>query len=309
MDEARDGGKLWRIRSGIDHGAKMSKVSVHEIVVFILMAVATSSIAYAQKIPAHAEGLEETLVSVQLDANRKQSGVYSIKSGTKDHAILAVLLPGYPSVVRPVVSDGVMVGSRLTGNFLIRARRHLADSDIALLTVDCHSDSGDYCSSGYQASKERQRDVQMLIDSVKQQNPSLTKVWMIGTSMGTISSSFMPLHQPNAYAGAIHTASITEPYARNSYSELADFDYRKSGIPQFFVHHRDDPCRLTTHEGAERIAKKFNFPLLTVYGGSGFQGNPCEAQTQHGFKGVERQTMLAIAKIMKSGRADSLELR
>ena len=287
----------------------MNNVLNKKIIVFIFMGMVSSTPSFAQKIPVHAEGLTEALVSVQLDANRKQSGVYSIKSGTKDHTVLAVLLPGYPSVVRPVVSDGSMVSSKLTGNFLIRARRQLADSEIALLTVDCHSESGDYCSSGYQASKERQRDVQMLIDSVRQQNPSLAKVWLIGTSMGTISSSFMPIYQPNAYAGAIHTASITEPYARNSYRELADFDYRKSGTPQFFIHHREDPCQLTTYEGAERIAKKFNIPLVAVYGGSGFQGDPCGALTQHGFRGMERQTMLTIARIMKTGGAESLEVR
>ena len=287
----------------------MNNVLNKKIIVFIFMGMVSSTPSFAQKVPVHAEGLTEALVSVQLDANRKQSGVYSIKSGTKDHTVLAVLLPGYPSVVRPVVSDGSMVSSKLTGNFLIRARRQLADSEIALLTVDCHSESGDYCSSGYQASKERQRDVQMLIDSVRQQNPSLAKVWLIGTSMGTISSSFMPIYQPNAYAGAIHTASITEPYARNSYRELADFDYRKSGTPQFFIHHREDPCQLTTYEGAERIAKKFNIPLVAVYGGSGFQGDPCGALTQHGFRGMERQTMLTIARIMKTGGAESLEVR
>lgn len=301
--------KPWIRIDGIDKDSKMNNVLNKKIIVFIFMGMVSSTPSFAQKIPVHAEGLTEALVSVQLDANRKQSGVYSIKSGTKDHTVLAVLLPGYPSVVRPVVSDGSMVSSKLTGNFLIRARRQLADSEIALLTVDCHSESGDYCSSGYQASKERQRDVQMLIDSVRQQNPSLAKVWLIGTSMGTISSSFMPIYQPNAYAGAIHTASITEPYARNSYRELADFDYRKSGTPQFFIHHREDPCQLTTYEGAERIAKKFNIPLVAVYGGSGFQGDPCGALTQHGFRGMERQTMLTIARIMKTGGAESLEVR
>lgn len=266
--------------------------------------------AWSQPVPAHAEGLLEEMITVTLpDGKRTQSGVYSVRQGTSNHTRLAVLLPGYPSVVRPVVAGGVMQSARLTGNFLIRARRHLVDETIATLIVDCHSDSGDYCSGGYQASADRQRHVQQLIDAVKERYPTLTQVWLVGTSMGTLSSSFMPVHDPKAYAGAIHTASITEPYAPNSYRELAGFDYRRSGVPQFFVHHKNDPCTLTTWSGAKRIADQYQFPLITVHGGSGFQGHPCMALTEHGFRGMEVQTMRLLARLVKTGQADQLELK
>jgi len=266
--------------------------------------------SFAQSVPTHAEGLREEIVTVTLvEGKKSQSGVYSVKQGTSKHTRLAVLLPGYPSVVRPVVTDGVMQSSKLTGNFLIRSRRHLADDVIATLIVDCHSDSGDYCTGGYQASIDRQQDVQKLIDAVKERNPSLQDVWLIGTSMGTISSSFMPVHAPKRYAGAIHTASITEPYVSNSYRELANFDYRKSGVPQFFIHHKNDPCSLTTWSGAKRISEQFNFPLITVLGGSGFQGHPCMAYTEHGFRGMEVVTMRAIGNLIKTGKVDQLELK
>jgi len=265
---------------------------------------------FAQSVPAHAEGLQEELVSVTLaDGKRTQSGVYSIKKGTTKHTRLAVLLPGYPSVVRPVVADGVMQSARQAGNFLIRSRRHLADEAIATLVVDCHSDSGDYCSSGYQASAERQRDVQRLIDAVRERYSSIEEVWLIGTSMGTISSSFMPIHDPKLYAGAIHTASITEPRVPNSFRELANFDYSRSGVPQFFVHHKNDPCSLTTWAGAKRISDRHNIPLITVLGGSGFQGHPCMAHTEHGFKGMEAVTMSAIGRLVKTGKAEQLEVK
>lgn len=265
---------------------------------------------FAQLVPVHAEGLQEELVTVTLaDGKRTQSGVYSIKLGTTQHTRLAVLLPGYPSVVRPVVSDGLMQSSRLTGNFLIRSRRHLADEAIATLIVDCHSESGDYCSSSYQASAERQRDVQRLIDNVRERYSSIEEVWLIGTSMGTISSSFMPIHDPKPYAGAIHTASITEPEVPNSYRELAKFDYSRSGVQQFFVHHKNDPCFLTTWNGAKRISDKYNIPLITVLGGNGFQGKPCMAHTEHGFKGMEALTMSAIGRLVKTGRANQLEVK
>ena len=83
----------------------------------------SATVSYAQNVPEHAQGLNEELVSVDLSDNKKQVGVYSIKKGFSNPAKLAVLLPGYPSVVRPVVENGVMTGSKLNGNFLIRARR------------------------------------------------------------------------------------------------------------------------------------------------------------------------------------------
>jgi hypothetical protein len=268
----------------------------------------SATVSLAQNIPEHAQGLNEELVSVDLSENKKQVGVYSIKKGSSNPTKLAVLLPGYPSVVRPVVENGVMTTSKLNGNFLIRSRRFLVDEYVASLIVDCQSESGDYCASNYQASKQRQEDVDKLISEIKKRTPSITEVWLVGTSMGTISSSFMPLHNPTAYAGAVHTASITEPYARGSYRELGGFDYKKSQVPQFFVHHINDPCGLTTYSGAKSIAEKYGVALVTVSGGTGFQGPACAAFTEHGFRGKEKEVMNAVTAIIKTGKSSQLDI-
>lgn len=285
-------------------------ISMRFVLIPTLVAMIGSGtgLARAQGIPAHAQGLKEELVAVDLTAGVKQAGVLSLKAGALKPTRLAVLLPGYPSVVRPVVENGVMTGSKLSGNFLIRARRQLADEAIATLVVDCHSDSGDYCSSAYQASKERQQHVQKLIDEVRRRTPSIQEVWLVGTSMGTISSSFMPVHAPTSYRGAIHTAAITEPFVRNSYRELAGFDYGQTKVPQFFVHHKNDPCYLTTWSGAKSISDKYGAKLVTVTGGSGFRGDACEAFSEHGFRGKEQEVMAAIATIIKTGAVSSLNV-
>jgi hypothetical protein len=266
------------------------------------------AVGYAQNVPVHAQGLSEELISVDLTGNKKQVGVFSIKKGFDKPTKLAVLLPGSPSVVRPIVENGVMTGSKLTGNFLIRGRRFLVDESVASLIVDCQSESGDYCASYYQASKQRQEDVDKLIAEVKTRSPSITEVWLVGTSMGTISSSYMPLHNPAGYAGAIHTAAITDPYAKGSYRELGGFDYKKSSTAQFFVHHISDPCALTTYPSAKSISEKYGITLVTVSGGSGFQGPACEALTEHGFRGKEKEVMNAITAIIKTGKASQLEI-
>lgn len=286
----------------------MKNLSRHFYNVFVVSVLIQTAVALAQNIPEHAQGLTEELIVVNVSENKKQVGVYSIKKGSRNPKKLAVLLPGYPSVVRPVVENGVMTSSKLNGNFLIRARRHLVDETVASLVVDCQSESGEYCSSSYQASKQRQEDVDLLISEIKKLTPSITEVWLVGTSMGTISSSFMPIHNASAYAGAVHTAAITEPYARGSYRELGGFDYKKSTIPQIFIHHISDPCALTTYSGAKLIAEKFDATLVTVSGGTGFQGPACAAFTEHGFRGKEREVMNALNAIIKTGKPSQFEI-
>lgn len=277
-------------------------------IITLVLVLGLTNPSHAQSIPDHAQGLKELLVVVNLTETKKQAGVFSTKIGVDKPSKLAVLLPGSPSVVRPVVENGVMVSSKLTGNFLIRARQWLPDETIATLVVDCQSESGNDCPGSYQASKERQQDVQKLINEVRKEFPSIKEVWLVGTSMGTISSSFMPTYDSEAYAGAIHTSTITEPYAKHSYRELGGFDYNKTKIPQFFIHHKNDPCPLTTYSSAKSISQKFNLPLISVTGGSDFEGFPCQAFTQHGFKGKEKEVMKVIAEIINTGSTSQLEI-
>jgi hypothetical protein len=268
------------------------------------IALINSASAQSTTTPEHAIGLKEQLISVELSPGIQQQGVLSLAANSTVPTRLAVLFPGYPSVVRPVVEGRSMTSSKLSGNFLIRSRRHLATDAIATLIVDCHSDSGDYCSSSYQASSKRHQDVLKLIQEVKKQYPSIQEIWALGTSMGTVSSSFALTHEPSIYKGAIHTASITEPYARNSYPELRNFDYAKPN--HIFIHHQNDPCFLTTHSGAKSISEKYKRPLITVTGGSGFSGDACKAFTEHGFRGKEKEVMTVIGKILMTGQVETL---
>jgi len=270
---------------------------------FFYLCLTASTFVNAQT-PSSSENLLEQLVTVDLQGGAKQEGVLSLKNNASQPTHLAVLLPGYPSVVRPVLENNEMISSRLKGNFLIRARQHLVSNELATLVVDCRSDSGDYCSSSYQSSLMRHQDVAQLVQLVKQIKPSIKNIWIVGTSMGTISSSFMSTYEPYIYNGAIHTASITEPYSRNSYRELGGFDYKKSKIPQIFIHHRDDPCYLTTYSGAKSITDKFGLALVTVVGSSNISGLACNAFTEHGFRGKEKEVMTAIQKIISTGKVD-----
>jgi hypothetical protein len=47
--------------------------------------------------------------------------------------------------------------------------------------------------------------------------------------------------------------------------------------------------------------------LITVTGGSGFRGDACNAYTEHGFRGKEKEVMTAIGKIMITGQVVPIE--
>jgi hypothetical protein len=192
-----------------------------------------------------------------------------------------------------------MMNSPLLGNFLIRARRHLVTEQVMTLLVDCHSQMGDVCRPEYQSSKDRYKHVKAVIDAARAKFPAVKEVYLISTSMGSISSAFIALNGQKEFAGVIHTASI-DPTAPKSYVQLNDFDYSAIKIPQAFIHHVEDPCPVTPFSYFRTVSEKYKVPLVSVTGGSDFRGLPCQAFTQHGFRGKEFEVMKHVLKMLNS---------
>lgn len=279
------------------------------LIVLVLFLTSPAATVAQNRVQANADALYEKLISADLVDGVKQQAVLTTRTGVTDQRTLVVLLPGTPGVLRPEVVDGKMVSSKLQGNPLIRARRLMLDDTIALLAVDCRSDSGNTCSESYQSSPQREQDIQKVVALAKKEIPTINAVWLVGHSAGTLAAAFMAKYNQSAYAGIIHAATISDPYKKGSFRSLGGFDYGAIKIPQVFIHHKDDPCFATTYDSVESIAKKFGLPLITVYGGGDFQGRPCEPYTQHGFRGMEGKVMREIAKIVRTGSSVSGEIR
>jgi alpha/beta superfamily hydrolase len=274
----------------------------------LLFSVGPASFAQ-KKGGGNTQGLTEKLLIADLGKGVDQRAVLSVRPGMANQKHLLVLLPGTPGVLRPEVTDGQMTNSKLPGNPLIRARRLMVTDQIALLAIDCRSDSGDECKESYQSSAQREKDIQTVIALAKKEIPSISNVWLVGHSAGTMTAAFMGKHNQSAYSGIIYLATISDPYKKGSYRSLGDFDYGAIKIPQVFIHHKEDPCFATTYESVEKIAKKFNLPLITVTGGSDFKGGPCEPYSQHGFRGTEGVVMRKVAELVTTGQFSSGELR
>jgi hypothetical protein len=175
------------------------------------------------------------------------------------------------------------------------------------LLVDCHSQIGELCSPEYQSSKERYKHVKAVIDAARSKFPNVNEVYLISTSMGSISSAFMALNGQKEFAGVIHTAAI-DPTAPKSYVQLQNFDYSAIKIPQAFIHHVEDPCPVTQFGYFRKVAEKYKVPLVSVTGGSDFRGPPCQAFTQHGFRGKEIVVMRHVLKMLNTSTWVSEEI-
>lgn len=85
----------------------------------------------------------------------------------------------------------------------------------------------------------------------------------------------------------------TERYAQDIQGLItSNFDDFK--FPTLWVHHADDPCRVTPYSQAQQHAGKTRSPLITVRSGNAGRGEACKAFTQHGFVGMEAETVRAM---------------
>jgi hypothetical protein len=249
------------------------------------------------------EGLTETLHRVRLARGAELAALVSRRAGTT--ATTAVLLfAGSPGILKLREENGVIVND-MGGNFLIRARRHLNTQQVFTVAVDCPSDQHHACDDRYRTSAEHVADVAALISSLKTQFGA-QKIYLAGTSYGTVSTSFLALAFSNSAAegaaggantvidGAVHTATMTDPgRGQNLHgAPMARFDWSKAKVPQLFIHHQDDPCVATRYGSV--VARRGQVPLITVQGSVEPRGDPCQARSQHGFAGRERVVMQAL---------------
>ena len=186
-----------------------------------------------------------------------------------------------------------MLRNDLPGNFLVRARRFLNSAQTFTVLVDCPSDRIERCDDAYRSSAEHVADIAAVVDAVQREFRA-QQVYIAGTSYGTVSTSFLARGLGPRIAGAVHTATLTDPQRpRNAHGQpMRDFDWSQATVPQLFVHHRDDPCGVTRYDSV--VARRRDVPLITVEGAANVRGEPCTAFTQHGFVGRERDTMRAI---------------
>ena len=191
---------------------------------------------------------------------------------------------------------------RAAGNFLVRSRAEFARNGLLAAVVDVPSDHSGGMNPAFRAGPEHAADLGAVVAHLKAQAGA--PVWLVGTSMGTISAAGAAIHLGHAIDGVVLSSIITRLYypPRGGVSGL---ELDKVVVPVMLVGNDRDQCEFTpSDEGqalADRLTASPRVGRKRFNGGDLPRGPACEAYSYHGFLGIEAQVVDAIAEFILAG--------
>jgi hypothetical protein len=255
----------------------------------------------------------QTDVLIEIERGRTE-GIFT-KSPVFQRAILSqpakptdtVLLffRGYPGIAR---IQSVADKERNLIPFLRIEQKLLAEEGIALVVMDCPTDQwgapGRHptgCYDGYRKSNEHADDVRSVMAKLRNEY-GYSKIFIMGHSLGTISSRWLAKNLGSEISGSIHSASINKPTPNGFATSFINFPYGSITAPVLHVHHENDACGLTLYAFVKEYAGE---NLVSVRGGSPI-GDPCEGLHFHSYRGREEVVVRAIITWIKTGKVERL---
>ncbi len=189
------------------------------------------------------------------------------------------------------LGDNGSIGN-LAGNFLVRSRNRFVQKGLTVALVDTPSDRTTL--DGFRTSRAHAVDIRAVIRWLRSRDG--VPVWLVGTSRGTISAAAVAADlESGGPDGIVLTATLFGPSARGSVHQAR---LGAIAVPVLVVHHRADGCSVTPYRKAPAFMRTLSgarrTELITVEGGLGTFGDPCEARSPHGFLGLEDRVVTAI---------------
>ena len=190
---------------------------------------------------------------------------YILTSQHQSPRYVLILMPGGAGTLNPHINNEGKLQFGFAGNFLIRSRNQFCDSQFTTASTN---------------STESPERMGALVNDLQTRFPN-AKICMVGTSRSTYSTMGLAEKFDGKIDCIIHTASM---------NQIAQFDTRKFKSRHLMVHHKNDPCHLTTYASTQSNHERYKTPLITMEGGSS-TGDACQAFSFHGFYGIEQQTI------------------
>jgi pimeloyl-ACP methyl ester carboxylesterase len=183
-----------------------------------------------------------------------------------------------------------------SGNFLIRTGKHWASYPFNIVMVGRPSDGIDLSLGAVRIGNLHAADNLAIFKAIKRRSP--LPIWVVGTSMGTISAAAAAIgDRENLLAGLVLTSTIT---AYKVPGAVPRQDLEKIRVPTLVLHHDSDSCWACRPFEAKQLAGELkNAPIkktILLSGGSGATGNPCEPMHHHGFVGMQDEAVDRIAE-------------
>jgi hypothetical protein len=199
-----------------------------------------------------------------------------------------MLLPGGEGGI------GYKGGVPTSKNFLVRSRDLFADAGFNVAVVGKPTDKDDM-DLAFRAGRAHVEDLRVIAEKLRAQFGK--PVWLVGTSRGSVSAAAAgaALEAPTI-AGIVLTSSVTYSKFQPAVPTLPLMDVR---VPVLVMHHKRDACRdcdpREAHLITERLTGAPVKKLLLVDGGGGASGPVCEPMHHHGYVGMEKEAVAAIA--------------
>jgi hypothetical protein len=156
-----------------------------------------------------------------------------------------------------------------------------------------------------QDCKTHAQDVAGVIAALRLE--ALVPVWVVGTSMGTISSANAAARlRVGGPDGLVLTSSVTR---RSVITRLGitvrDVGLDEITVPTLVVHHQSDGCVVSPFADAHMLMRQLRRApkkeFMAFQGGAPV-GDPCEAFSAHGFMGIDDEVVKAIPDWIKATR-------
>lgn len=180
-------------------------------------------------------------------------------------------------------------------NFLIRTGKLWAAYPFNIVMVGRPTDGIDLQDGSVRIGEQHTADNVAVFKAVK--SKSRLPIWLVGTSMGTLSAASAAIQDSeNLIAGIVLTSSVTA-YRING--AVPRQELSKIRVPVLVVHHARDACRICAPHEAKNIVNALSHApvkeLIFVEAGGGESGDPCQPMHFHGFIGAEAQTVALVA--------------
>lgn len=179
-------------------------------------------------------------------------------------------------------------------NFLIRSAKLFSAHPFNVILVGRATDVSSL-DGQTRIGDDHDLDNQAIFRTIKAQ--SAAPIWLVGTSMGTISVTAAAIRNAGSnIAGIVLTSSVTAYRVKGA---VPAQDLANIKVPVLVLHHERDACKVCKPYEAKVMANSMkNAPIkktVLVSGGDGATGDPCDALHYHGFIGMERDAVDLIA--------------
>lgn len=197
------------------------------------------------------------------------------------------------------------LGKSMKNNFLVRTRKNFMSQGFAIAVLDTPQQKRKM-NAVYRMSDAHAGDIGAVVTAVNKRTSA--PVWLVGTSMGTFSApNGVKAHQGKVQ-GLVLTSSITRSPVNWSIHDshpdgIINMELDSINVPVLITSHKDDGCDKTPAIDAAKLASAFSMaPVKEVKifkGGSKPKSKPCQALSQHGYIGIEKEVVGAIADFIK----------